>query len=95
MRLIMATRESERPGWIAESGYTSPIETPAGYLARGEGVTLYCTAAKCHHYQEVDMAALVAKGWGDVPISEFRGRWSCSACGTPLPKTIRDGFGDR
>lgn len=86
----MPAHDSERPGWISESNYLSPIETPSGYLARGEMITLYCSAApRCTHMRTVNMQALIDRGWGNVPISAFRERWRCEECGQPCPQMQR------
>ncbi len=76
------------PGYEAVPGALRPIDTPAGYLARGDGLTLYCASKEpCPRKSSggvaVDFGALVAKGLGDVTIDELRARWRCGHCGAP------------
>ena len=81
-------------GYISEGGYLRPLETPAGYLARGDGLWLSCGSRQgdgrlCRHNKPMDMTALVAKGWGDVPIDALVSRMRCEVCGSRRPSTTR------
>lgn len=54
------------------------LPTPRGYLGV-HTVHAVCRDPTCDHWQELDLAAIVAAGHADVPLVELKLR--CSKCG--------------
>jgi hypothetical protein len=52
-------------------------------------VDAFCPA--CDHWRQLDLAGLVAAGFGDVPLIELRLR--CEACGAANHRIIVSGQG--
>ncbi len=55
------------------------IETLGECLRHRHGVAAFCP--RCRRWTELDLAALVARGHGEVPLNRYRTR--CRVCASP------------
>lgn len=60
-------------GWTWD-GYSRPIWSPAGFLARGDRYILVCA---CGRREDAPLERLVDEGKGDRPMHTFQWRCSC------------------